>query len=207
MLRKYPQASRVLPQNQHWNNGTYFHAQGHHYYYPQPAVVVGQVTLGNVASQDAAPQEPVEIEFGGYVHIAELAEVMPLVTTDLCLDMHYNYVHNDNYVPAYRIAYGMLTAVRAMQASFEADDRNAVSEYLIEADRLLYELTDQSDGWTRQQKKQIGETDLATKLEIVGDMTVHAFYDVGISQEPQEDLSTDSVAADDDQTELAPPPE
>ena len=80
-------------------------------------------------------------------------------------------------------------------------------EYLIEADRLLYELINQADGGSRQQKKQIGETDIPARLEVVGDMTLHAFCDVGISQEPQEDLSADSVTVDDDQPKPAPPPE
>jgi hypothetical protein len=82
-----------------------------------------------------------------------------------------------------------------------------VPEYLIEADCLLYELINQADGGTRQQKKQIGETDLAARLEVVGDMTLHAFSDVGIFQEPQEDLSADSVTAENDQPKPAPPPE
>jgi len=71
---------------------------------------------------------------------------------------------------------------------------------------VLYEVASLTEGWTRQQQKQIGETELFTKYEIIGDMMNHAFYDVGISTDEESSEDPQAAATEQDLQEQAPPP-
>lgn len=190
ILQQFPGASRLLLPRGRGNTGAFYRNDDRYYYYPNvynsyPAAVQSSTTYiqpSQAVGVGAPPQsQPVPVQFGGYAYVAELSPVLPVVINDLCLDMHYNYQGPANHAEAYRNAYAMLTASKAVPQSHEAGDREGVKRNLQEVDRLMHLLEEQTDGWQRNHRKQVGELGLLTKMEIASDMTHHLLYDVGVS--------------------------
>jgi hypothetical protein len=91
----------------------------------------------------------------------------------VCLEMHYNYSHNPEFAPTYGEAYQLLDAARYVYRAKDtpAYDRPAVTARLNEINQLAHHLADDVRGWTRYPQRQVGQGDLAWKLERV-DATV-----------------------------------
>lgn len=204
ILQQFPQASRLLSPRVLPGRGAYYRNNGNYYYYPNSGAVVQQSPGVVVQSPQPQNPEPIRIEFGGFVHIGELAQALPVVANDLCLDMHYNYRGASNFYAAYRDAYAMLTAAKAVEQAEKANDREGVKRQLTIADQLMHQVQRQTQGWVRRHQRQIGEMGIMTKLDISSDMLHHMMYDVGISLDQHQGAGQQDTASQN--TEVAPPP-
>lgn len=203
IFREFPQARSVLAPRQLRNRGVFYRNNGRHYYYPwtNDLNVGVQQASGTyidgdpsniIVGSDEYDREPVPVEFGGWEYMDELAPVMPQVLNELCLDMYYNYRSARNFDPAYRDAYAMLEASKELRAAQKSGDQSQVKEHLKKIDRMLHQVEDQTQGWTRTHTRQIGELGLITKLQVAGDMTHHMMHDAGISEKEHDDNNRSS---------------
>lgn len=213
LLSQFPQASRILAPNGYSNRGAYYRDNDQYYYYPisnsgnqglQQSSTLYQQQKQSTGVSSIAPVESVAIQFGGFAHTEELGNLLPAVVNDFCLDMHHNYSHNQNFSSAYREAYAMLTTARSLQQSLPSNDRDVVKQHLVSIDQKLHLVDRQTQGWTRDHARQVGELGLIAKEEMVSDIIHHMMYDAGISVEghaPPDSADSDAVTG-----EVAPPP-
>src|SRR5690606_32165144 len=136
---------------------------------------------------------------GGYAHLADLAGRLSLLANDVCLDMHYNYSHNPGFAETYREAYQILDMAKYLEAAENQGDRAEIARRVTELDPLFHQVQGEVQGWSRSHQRQIGESGLMTKLEIMEALLHHLMYDVGIEPHsaPREEApppATDEVA-------------
>jgi hypothetical protein len=147
--------------------------------------------------------KPVQIEFGGYAHVDDLAGRFERLMNQLCLDLHYNYRHNPGFPETYRAAYHVLDTAKYIHDKEHQGDREEVARRLDEVDGLFHQVQDEVRRWSRQQYRQIGQAGVQTKLDSVEATLHHLMNDVGVSgaHGAPEAAPASSV------NEVAPPPE
>jgi hypothetical protein len=168
--------------------GSYYSDQGNYYYMPQ-----------NTTSYAA---KPIEIEFGGYAHVDDLAWRLERLANELCLELHYNYKHNPGYAESYRAAYQILDTAKFIRVKENQADRDEVAGRLNELDGLFHQLEANVKGWSRRSNRQIGQGGAQTKLDMVAATLHHLMHDVGVAGVHGAPSNTDATGG-----EVAPPPE
>jgi hypothetical protein len=146
--------------------------------------------------------EPVAIEFGGYSHVDDLAGRLERQANELCLDLHHNYRHNAGFAETYREAYQILSTAKYIHAKEHQGDRDEVARRLDELDGLLHHVQDDVNGWSRRQRRQIGQSGLQTKLTQVEATLHHLMHDVGVQGTHGAPAAAPPTATG----EVAPPP-
>ena len=201
-----PQGHRVVEQHNdyryvvppaHNSHGTYYTYQDTHYYTPPapPVVVVQQVP------QPVVIQRPVEFAFGAFRHYDELGTRLELLMNQFCLDLHYNYQHNDGFHAVYREAYQLLQAAKYVHGSEHRGDRDALRRSADSMDNLIHHLGSEMRGWTRDERRVVGQFSLAAKREEIEALIHHLMFDVGLKPDHDRD-----EPAPPPKGEVAPPP-
>lgn len=192
--------------------GGYYSVGQTHYYTPTPIISVFAAPPVAAAQRlptpiapppAAAVQTPVELTFGGFTRYQDLAGRLVIDVNALCLDMHHNYQGNKKFAEAYAEAYGVLQAAKNLQGKEHNGDRTAIAKSVTEVHRLFHHVMDETRGWARTAKKQVGTDAIEEKLAGVEAVLHHLAYDAGIKQEePAAGASLPVV----DAGEQAPPP-
>lgn len=159
--------------------GAYYSQGATHYY--TPTIVTRQV----VGVAPVVVQKPVELAFGGFSRNQDLAGRLSVEANAMCLDMHYNYQHNKNFVEVYRAAYNVLKAAKYLHGKEHQGDRETITNRMVEVDALFHDVQDQVRGWSRVVTKQIGASELQQKVEGVEAVLHHLCYDVGVEPHTQ----------------------
>ncbi len=157
------------------HHGSYYVQGGHSYYYPQTA------SMGHAHTTAYRPQP---IQFGGFSHVDDLAERLVTLANELCLDLHYNYAQNPGYQHVYREAYQILEVAKYMHAAEHRHDRVAIQERLAGTDQLFHHVQGEVRGWSRHHHRQIGQTDMLARMDLIEATMHHLMNDVGVSPTP-----------------------
>jgi hypothetical protein len=181
-----------VPHWDHHHHGTYYSDEGSYYYLPQTYVTDPRTYVA---------AKPVQIEFGGYAHVDDLSARLERIANQLCLDLHYNYRHNANFAQVYRGAYQVLGTAKFIRVNANQADRGEVTRLLDEADGLFHHVQEQVAGWSRRQVRQIGQSSLQAKLNMVEATLHHLMHDVGANGAHGE------PAVPQEETEVAPAPD
>ena len=98
----------------------------------------------------------------------------------VCLDLHHNYSHNPGFAQTYAEAYRMMDAAQFVYSAHERRDvdHRAVFARLDEIEELARHLQDDVRRWTRYPQREIGQGDVAWKLDRV-EATVQQVRDDG----------------------------
>lgn len=142
--------------------------------------------------------------FGGFTQYQDLAGRLAVDVNALCLDMYHNYQDNKNFDDVYAEAYGVLQAAKYLQGNEHKGDHNAIGKRVAEVHRLFHHVMDETRGWTRTARKQVGAFALEEKTANVEAILHHLVYDAGIKQEEQ--AAGGAALPVIDPLEEAPPP-
>lgn len=193
----------VVPHHPTYVGGYYTVAQSR-YYTPARIVPVLAAPPVAVAPPPAVEvQKPVELAFGGFARYEDLAGRLVVDVNALCLDMHHNYQGNKKFTDVYAEAYGVLQAAKYLHSKEHKGDRDTIRKHVGEVHRLFHHVMDETRGWVRTVKKQVGTDTLEEKLAGVEAVLHHLAYDAGIKEEAQADGAAPPLV---DPKEEAPPP-
>lgn len=161
-------SSYILPHSGNSHTGTYYSHDGGYYYHP------------NSGSRTAHTSQPAQIEFGGFSHVDDLAGRLDSLANEFCLDLHYNYSHNQGYAETYGEAYQILQIAKYIHAAEHQQDRQAIAEQMNGLDSLFHHVQDEVRVWERHQHRQIGQLGLISKIDLMESTIHHLMYDVGV---------------------------
>jgi hypothetical protein len=173
-------------------HGTYYHDGGINYYVPRSYVQESNTYI---------TAKPVQLEFGGYTHVDDLAGRLERQANQLCLELHYNYRHNQGFAETYREAYQILDAAKYIHNKEHQGDRAEVARRLDAVDGMFHHVQDNVRTWSRRQGKQISQGGAQTKLQSVEATLHHLMYDVGVQGSHAAPGEADGTIQ-----EAAPPP-
>jgi hypothetical protein len=162
----------VLPHIDSHYHGTYYTDDGVNYYVPRTYVT---------RSLPYVEAEAVQIDFGGYAHVDDLAGRLERQVNQLCLDLHHNYRHNSGFAATYREAFQILETARYIHDKEHQGDRAEVASRLDEVDGLFHHIQKDVSRWSRRQKRQIGQGGIQAKFEAVEATLHHLMHDVGVT--------------------------
>lgn len=66
-----------------------------------------------------------QVEFGSFSHVDDLASRLEELTNELCLDLHYNYSHNAGFRETYGEGYQLLAVAQFIHGAEHNNDRDA----------------------------------------------------------------------------------
>ena len=201
----------VVPHRPAYAGGYYSVGQTHYYtptpfvsvFAARPVAVAPGVPTPPALPPAAAMQKPVELTFGGFTRYQDLAGRLVVDVNALCLDMHHNYQGNKNFADVYAEAYGVLQAAKYLSGKEHNGDRDAIGKRVVEMHRLFHHVLDETRGWTRTARKQVGTDAMEEKMAGVEAVLHHLAYDAGIKQEEPAAGAAMPVV---DPGEQAPPP-
>lgn len=166
----------IVPHNSHANHhGTYFAHDNGYYYAPQQTASLGS---------NHVVQKPVQVQFGSFSHVDDLAGRLETLTNEFLLDLHYNYSHNPGYAETYGEAYQLLQAAKYVHAAEHANDRAAIQSKLNGMDALFHHVQEDVRGWSRHHHQQIGQLGILSKMDMIESALHHLMNDVGVQQAP-----------------------
>jgi hypothetical protein len=140
--------------------------------------VVATVPDAAAPANPRVAARPVEIQFGGFAQIGELATRLVQQTNDLCLDLHHNYQRNAGFADTYRAAYQIFETAKFVSAG--QGDRQEIAKRVNELDALFHQVQSEAKRFRRRTVRQIAGTGLQTKLNDV-ETTLHELMtDVGV---------------------------
>ncbi|MBX9678406.1 MAG: hypothetical protein K2X38_06555 [Gemmataceae bacterium] len=176
----HPDWSYVVPHRSATYAGTYYSVGQARYYTPAPVVSVftGQPN-GNV---QPPMQKPIELTFGSFARYRDLAGRLAMDVNALCLDMHHNYQGNKNFADAYAKAYGVLQAAKYLQGNEHHGDKEAIGRRVAEMHGLFHHVMNDTHGWTRTARKQVGAGALEENMAGVEAVLHYLAHDVGLKQ-------------------------
>jgi hypothetical protein len=157
------------------HHGSYFARNGRYYHYPQTASV--DIRMSHY--------RPEEVVFGAFTHVDDLAIRLETRANELCLDLYYNYSHNFEFRATYSEAYQVLEVARYIHDSEHRHDRDAVQDQLRGLDDLFHHVHDDVRSWTRHHRRQIGESGILSKMDLLGSTLHHLMNDVGVRLTPE----------------------
>jgi hypothetical protein len=168
--------------------GSYYTYENTHYYTPPAAYAIapprGNYPYG--ASRPSAVYVPVALRFGAFQHTEQLAARLEALTSQFCLDLHYNYQHNPGFKDVYRESYQMLQAVKFIRGGAHGGDRRTIRRTAKNIDTMVQHVQDDVRNWSGAQRRQVGELSLPAKLEEMEALTHHLLFDAG--GRPEHDL-------------------
>ena len=121
-----------------------------------------------------------QLAFGGFSHTEDLSGRLEADVNSLCLDLHYNYQNNANFVEAYREAYGMLQAAKDVHAKEHQGDRAEIARQVQGIDQQLHHIQQEVTTLQRQPNRQIGVGGAVTKAQNMEAVLHHLAYNVGV---------------------------
>ena len=170
----------VVPQQSVQQSGS-FYAQGDaHYYTPTPIVRLNPATIQTAHQHPVQAAQPVQMQFGGFARCEDLAGRLETEANRLCLDMFYNYQHNQGFQETYKEAYSLLESAKYVHAKQHQGDRDAIRHHVTQMDGLLHHVQGELRQWSRQNSRPIGSGDVIEKSSAVEAILHHLCYDVGI---------------------------
>ena len=198
-----PHGHAVSGQHEHYRfvvpsvqrHGTYYTHEDKHYFTPPVRVASNGGRPVNVSP-------PVVMEFGASKHHEQLSERIETLANELCLDLHYNYRHNDHYRETYTEAYELLQAAKFVHAKEHQGDHEAIRRSATSIDNLFHHVQGHLGEWTSAERRPIGRLPLPAKLEELEALIHHMMYDLGVKP----DHDTEGEAAPPPDREEAPPP-
>ncbi|MBD3675369.1 MAG: hypothetical protein HUJ26_17790 [Planctomycetaceae bacterium] len=173
----HPNSTHVVPHFNTAHAGSYYSHGGRSYYYPQ-----------RTASADPHGQQvhtaakPVQMQFGGFSQVDDLASRLETLTNELCLDLHFNYSHNHGFRETYAEAYQILDVAKYIHAAEHQRDRDAIASKLGGLDELFHHIQDDVRGWSRHHHRQVGSLGILTKMDYIESTLHHLMNDVGVRQ-------------------------
>lgn len=151
-------------------HGTYHVHNGSYYYTPRTA---------SISSTSVAPS-PVQVQFGSFSHVDDLASRLETLTNEFCLDLYYNYSHNPGFQETYTESYQLLQVAQFIHGAEHAHDRNAIRSKLGGMDSLFHHVQDDVRGWTRHHHRQVGQLGILSKMDMIESTLHHLMNDVGV---------------------------
>ena len=184
--------------------GGYYSVGPARYYTPTPVVSVLSAPPVAIGQPPVVEErKPVELAFGGFARFEDLAGRLVIDVNVLCLDMHHNYQGNKNFANVYADAYGILQSAKYLQSNEHKGDKETVRKRVVVLHDLLHRVMDETNGWVRTARKQVGTDMLEEKLAGVEAISHHLTYDVGIKEEER---AVGEAPPPVDPREVAPPP-
>ncbi|MCA9088826.1 MAG: DUF4339 domain-containing protein [Planctomycetaceae bacterium] len=169
-----PNSTYVVPHTGGHHHGTYYSHNGGYYYHPQTA---SSTTVHTVA-------RPMQVQFGGFSHLDDLAGRLETLVNEFCLDLHYNYSHNHGYAETYREAFKVLETAKFIHAAEHQQDRQAIATRLNGIDELFHHVQDDVRGWSRHHHQQVGQLGILSKMDLIESTLHHLMYDAGVQHAP-----------------------
>jgi hypothetical protein len=192
----------VVPHHSsHHHHGSYY-VQGNGYYYTPTPVVRVTSSFQSAQLPVQVVQQPVQMQYGGYVRYEDLSGRLETEVNRLCLDMFYNYRHNPGFDQTYREAYALLEACRFVHSKEHQGDRNAIRDQVVQMDQLMHHVQGVVQQWSRLHVRQVASGGVIEKSSAVEAILHHLCYDVGIEPHGDDEPAPAPMAAD----ELAPAP-
>ncbi len=170
--------SYVVPHSHH-HHGAYYVANNAYYYTPTPVVRVVQ-TQNPAYNPVPVVQQRVQIQYGDFARCDDLAGRLETALNALCLDLHYNYQHNQGFAHSYREAYAVLQLAKEIHSKEHQGDRTFISRTVGTLDEQFHHVQEEIAEWTRQVQRPIGTGDALEKASAAEALLHHLCYDVGI---------------------------
>ncbi len=195
--------SYVVPHaHQHHHHGAYYVANNAYYYTPTPVVRVVQ-TQNPAFNPLPVVQQSVQLQYGGFARCDDLSGRLETALNALCLDLHYNYQHNQGFAHTYREAYGVLQLAKAIHAKEHQGDREFIRGTVGTLDEQFHHVQEEIAPWTRQVLRPVGIGEALEKTSAAEALMHHLCYDVGIKPHDTSDEQAPPPAGG---LEQAPPP-
>jgi len=164
-------SSYIVPHGSSTHHGTYHYRSGRYYYAPN--------------TFDGRQSREVAVEYGGFGHVDDLAARLEQQANEFCLDLHYNYSHNQGFKETYREAYSIMQIAEFIHEAEHEGDRRAIREKLAGIDQLLHHVQEDVRGWSRHQHQQVGQLGILSKLDLMESTIHHLMNDVGVAPTPE----------------------
>lgn len=193
--------SYVVP-HAHHHHGAYYVSNNAYYYTPSPVVRVVPTQTASIVPVQVV-QQPVQLQFGGFARCDDLAGRLETELNRLCLDLHYNYRHNQGFAHTYREAYEVLQLARQIHAKEHQGDREFIRRAVGSLDEQFHHIQEEIAAWSRQPVRPIGTGDALEEVSAAEAALHHLCFDVGIKPHDTGDEQAPPPAAGE---ELAPPP-
>jgi hypothetical protein len=158
----------IVPHTSHSNHHGTYHLHNGNYYY----------TAQTVSSNHAA--QAVQVKFGSFSHVDDLASRLEELTNEFCLDLHYNYSHNHGFRETYAEGYQLMLVAKFIHDAEHAHDRDAIRSKLGGMDELFHHVQDDVRGWSRHHRRQIGQLGILSKMDMIESTLHHLMNDVGV---------------------------
>ena len=152
------------------HHGTYYVSRNTYYYTPRTV---------SIGAGHHAPQ-PVQVQFGGFAHVEDLAGRLDILINELLLDLHYNYSHNHDFRSVYAEGYQLLQNAKFMHAAEHVNDRAAIQSKLNGMDSLFHHIQDEVRGWRRDHHRQVGTLGVPSKMDMIESTLHHLMNDAGV---------------------------
>lgn len=159
----------------HGNHHDTYHVHNGHYYYTPRTASVGTTRVVT---------KPVQVQFGSFSHVDDLASRLEELSNEFLLDLHYNYSHNHGFRETYAEGYQLLQVAKFIHDAEHAHDRAAIRSKLNGMDALFHHLQDDVRGWSRHHHRQIGQLGILSKMNMIESTLHHLMNDVGVEQAP-----------------------
>lgn len=197
-----PQGVRVTEHQDHYRYvvpsggryGSFYTYEDARYYTPPVVRVVGQ--------QPQPAPRPVPLKFGSFQNHEQLIERLEMLANQFCLELHHNYQDNPDYDEAYREAYGLLQAVKQIHGKDHAGDHAAVQRSVAGIEEQFHHVEGDVREWRSANRRQVGQLNLAGKIEEMEAVIHHLAFDVGVQLAHADDDDNDAPRP----REEAPPP-
>lgn len=125
-------------------------------------------------------QRPALPQFGAYSHVDELATRLESLTSELLLDLHFNYSHNPGFQETYREAYAIFETAKYVHAAEHSQDRAAIAARLGGLDAEFHHIQSDVRSWSRHHHRQVGQLGILTKMDMIEEAIHHLMTDVGV---------------------------
>ena len=136
-----------------------------------------------ILQQEIAP-DPNSIHFGACEHVPYLTAKLEFLLNNLCLDLYYNYSHNQDFHATYTEAWSLLQTARTLRVSAHRLDPITAQKQLAGADALLNHVCDCVMPWTRIHRRQVGSGGMQTKMKMVEETLCCLMKDLGVAPTP-----------------------
>lgn len=172
----------VVPHSHH-HHGAYY-VQGNSYYYtPSPVVYVDASQYPTHVHPSV--QQPMALQYGGFSRCDDLTGRLEAQLNLLCLELHYNYQHNQDFAHTYREAYELLQIARQLHALDHEGQRQAIQESVTTLDQKFHHVQEDIAQWMRRPNRHLPPGDANQKGSTAEALLHHLCFDIGVK--PHED--------------------
>ncbi len=188
-------AQYILPHSGHGHHGSYYYMDNTYYYRPQ-----------TIDPHGHGLHQPAPVAYGGFAHSEDLSGRLDELMNELCLDLYYNYSHNNGFNETYREAYGILQTAKFLHDAEHRNDKNALRDRIAGIDQDFHHIQDDVKGWTRQHQHQIGAMGVQSKMDLIESTIHHLMNDMGVPHTEHVEGSPAGIAPNGILQQAPPPP-